>query len=79
MDNDTNAGAAVASTGLLARCDCGKTPRAYRVRVPHLTWTVVCACGERTGYYSGGKQHAVEAWNRSANKELSTRSEARDE
>lgn len=61
---------AVASAGLLARCDCGRTPRAYRVRAPHLTWTVICACGERTGYYSGGKRHAVEAWNSSANAQV---------
>ena len=67
MNNGANAGTAVASNGLLARCECGQTPRAYRVRVPHLTWTVICQCGERTGYYSGGREAAVDAWNRSAN------------
>ena len=73
MENEQNAGTAVVSTGLLARCECGRTPRAYRVRVPHLTWTVICQCGDRTGYYSGGREAreaAVDAWNRSANAAL---------
>ena len=48
-------------------CDCGKTPRAYRVRVKiesrmHAAWTIKCACGDRLGYYRS-REYAVEAWN----------------
>lgn len=48
----------------LLACDCGRVPRAYRVRVPHLTWVVICKCGYRTGYYHSGRFAAVDAWNR---------------
>ncbi len=45
-------------------CTCGAIPRAHLVCVPHPTWTVVCECGERTGYFDGGREYAVKAWNR---------------
>jgi RNase P subunit RPR2 len=51
---------------------CGHTPRASHVRVrvdtgKHATWTVVCKCGIRIGYFSGGpnggKDAAIRNWN----------------